>query len=163
MKALSLESRFRIHSYRYLQAAKIIEKENENDSLIAPCCQNIGLALELFLKSRLLRSSPDANLRCYGHDLHRMWTSPWAEDVRRVAEEAAEGQLVNVKSRWGKPADPLTLLKAQDELDRHIAWLSDGYSRETDYALRYPRDGTTTVPSPEFLIPVLEHVFDSLG
>ena len=154
--------RFHIHADRYLQAAKFILHENgPADSMIAPCCQNIGLSLELFLKARALEARiPRKEVRALGHKLILMWYKPWAAEARLVAERAAAAHMDKIFIRPGEPR-LVDLRPAKEELMRELEWLDAGYTNETEYALRYPRDETTTVPSPEFLIPVLDQLIDA--
>lgn len=153
--------RFHIHAARYLQAAKLILDENgPADSLIAPCCQNIGLSLELFLKARALEARlTRKDLRALGHKLFVMWNKPWASEARLMAEEAA----AHMHKIFVRPGERrlVDLRPPKEELMRELEWLDAGYTNETEFALRYPRDETTTVPSPEFLIPVLDHLIDA--
>lgn len=154
--------RFHIHAARYLQAAKLILGENgPADSLIAPCCQNIGLSLELFLKARALEARlKREDLRALGHKLVVMWNAGWASKARLEAEKAAAVHMDKIFVRPGERR-LVDLRPPKEELIRELEWLDAGYSNETEYALRYPRDKTTTVPSPEFLIPILDHLIDA--
>lgn len=157
-----LANRYRIHAMQYLESANLICNANFHDHLIAPCCQNIGTSIELFLKFKLLHSGPPSEEpKCYGHDIMRMWQCKWAGDVRACAEEAAGPLIPKLMAKWGQPAKP-TGLTPRKELTRNLEWLAEGYSSETQYALRYPRSEITTVPSPEFLIPIFEHVYDTI-
>ena len=155
---ISIEEKYRINAIAYLESANLLQEANVNDYFIAPCCNNLGISLELFLKYRLLRLGRSNELRKYGHRLMDMWNAGWAEDIRVCAEEVAPCHIGNIMAKPGQPAAP-TSLTPVEELQRHLEWLAEGYGRDTDYSLRYPRGNATTVPSPGFLIPILEHAY----
>lgn len=157
-----LARRYHAHSTRYLVVAKLAMDRSNGDALLGPCCQNLGLAIELYLKSRYLVQHPGADPKNYSHGLMKMWDSAWAEEVRREAASAAPSLMGKIMDGWDQPADPSRLLSPDEELRRQLKWLAKSYGPKTAYALRYPRDGTATVPSPEFLIPIFEHVMDTI-
>ena len=160
---------YKINASSYLTAAKAILEKSLADELIGPCCQNIGTSIELFLKGQLLLLGKCENVRKYGHRFMDIWNLKCMSDVREHAELSAKANVEKIRARSNKPANPRSLKAPKEELDQHLQWLQEGYSNVLDadmgkYALRYPPPPgkTVTVPSPEFLIPVFEHVYDEV-
>lgn len=165
MRSLPMPARYFQGSLAFFRVAELALKENKRDALIAPICQNLGLSLELMLKANGLRlGKSEEEVRQFGHDVIKMWNDQvLSRDIKSVAENFSISFVQLVCAGPGQVADPKTLMPPVDELNRHMKWLSDGYCKKTGYALRYPRAESTTVPSPEFLIPLFDSVLDEIA
>lgn len=171
---MSRHNDFFNHGLFYLQAARNIWEESDDDNMIAPTCFVLGHSLELFFKADFLfQYYPDENptpeeeqcrekaLKRLGHNLLKMWESKWASNIRSAAENAALQGLKSLSNAL--EVRQIAKLNPKDELQKHIQYLGEAFGSDLEYALKYPPiERKVWVPSPDFLFPVFEGVEDDI-
>ena len=147
-----------IEAKRYLHGAEIL-RASRKPLLITPTLHLLGHGIELFLKANLILEGETADeARSFGHDIWRLWRDDRSATARRDVAATAEEEwnAAKLDPRWTDDFnEPATV-----QLEEYLRRLSQLHSRDTDYALRYPRPDGTEGPKPHLLVPTFERTAD---